>query len=365
MNFSQKTSRATLFSLTLSLITGAGCSPLPLDAENLDSSDDTPPVVSTDGPDSEVQLPPGPDDFRSLAIEARRDLLQTFTMDAAGLTLIEGAQGTTLSFFGPDSLQNSAGDTVTGDVTIELIEVFDKGTMLVTDMPSIGQLPSGEIAQLVSGGEHFINATQDGEQLELRDGFFMTAPVAVTETEAGRMTMFRPVDEDGDELGFEGQGVWVEEEVDLDGFGVAGEQGTDGNARVASTEYWAFSSQFGWSNIDRWYSDPRAKTTIHVEVPAGWDDSNCAVYLSYDNEPTALARFDSYDAAEELFTEHYGLIPIGLEVHVILVTESEGEWSYAVQAQTIEEDHLVVFDSAAALIETDMAGLTAVINGLP
>ena len=100
-------------------------------------------------------------------------------------------------------------------------------------------------------------------------------------------------------------------------------------------------------------------------LPDGWDDSNCAVYLSYDGEPTALARFDTYDAGTELFSEHYGLIPIGVEVHVIFVTESEGQWSYAVQAQTIVDNHLTVFASAEDLVETDADGLAAVINALP
>ncbi len=100
-------------------------------------------------------------------------------------------------------------------------------------------------------------------------------------------------------------------------------------------------------------------------MPEGYDDTNCAVYLSYDNEPTALAGFDTYDGVTELFSEHYGLIPIGLEVHVILVTEFEGQWSYAIQAETIVDGQLTSFPSVDDLIETDMEGLTAVINDLP
>ena len=43
--------------------------------------------------------------------------------------------------------------------------------MLVTDMPSTGQLPTGELAQLISGGEHYVGATQDGEELRLNGTF--------------------------------------------------------------------------------------------------------------------------------------------------------------------------------------------------
>ena len=101
-----------------------------------------------------------------------------------------------------------------------------------------------------------------------------------------------------------------------------------------------------------------------MDVPEGWDNSNCAVYLSYDGEANTLANFDTYDSGTELFTEHYGLIPIGLEVHVILVSESEGSWSYAIQGQTIEEDHLATFE-LTELVDTDMEGLVAAINALP
>ena len=138
-----------------------------------------------------------------------------------------------------------------------------------------------------------------------------------------------------------------------------------GDADGGASEYWMTLGNFGWSNIDRWYSDPREKTTIHVDVPDGWDNENCSVYLSYDGEPAALARFDTWEESTELFTEHYGLIPIGLEVHVIFVTESEGDWSYAIQGTTIVEDHLTTFATSEDFVETDAEGLAAAINALP
>jgi hypothetical protein len=66
-----------------------------------------------------------------------------------------------------------------------------------------------------------------------------------------------------------------------------------------------------------------------------------------------------------LFSEHYGMIPIGLEVHLIFVTESEGDWSYAVQGTTIVDGHLTAFDSPDDFIETTTDGLVTVINALP
>jgi len=221
--------------------------------------------------------------------------------------------------------------------------------MLVTNMPSVGQLPSGEQALLVSGGEHFVAATQEGVELRLNQPFTLTAPADNTGGPDDEMVLFR-AEGDGD--------AWVEEEDDK-GLRII-ENGDEGGAA-----YMGFMSEFGWTNIDRWYSDTRPKTTIHVSVPDGWDDTNSMVYLSYDGEPNALARMDTYDDNTGLFSEHYGLIPIGLEVHLIFVTELEGEWSYAIQGTTITDGHLTEFASAESLIETDTDGLVQAINALP
>ena len=317
----------------------------------------------------DVQQPPTPGAFNELTLAARDDETQVFSVLASDWTSLEGEQGSTL-FFQANSFSTADGGPVTGEVQIQFIEIFDKGSMLVTDMPSIGQRPSGEVAQLISGGEHYVGATKDGEALTLNSSFQLTAPVDNTGGADWDMGFFRAEVSDGVAAGLDDQALWVEQntgeaDADVEGegdeFGINRGEGGDG----AETNYWMLSGQFGWTNIDRWYSDPRPKTTINVTVPEGWDDTNSAVYLSYDGEPTALARMDTYDGVTGYFSEHYGLIPIGLEVHLIFVTESEGDWSYAIQAATIADGHLSSFDSAEDFIETDTDGLVNAINALP
>jgi len=327
-----------------------------------DTGDDT-------GTIEDVQVPPTPDAFNELTLSARDEQTQEFSVLASDWTSLEGEQGSTLIFV-PNSFSAADGAPVTGEVQIQFIEIFDKGSMLVTDMPSIGQLPSGDVAQLISGGEHYVGATKDGEALTMNSSFQLTAPVENTGGEDWGMGLFRAEVSDGVPADLDDQAVWVEqntgaEDADVDGegdeFGINRGDGADG----AGTNYWMLSGEFGWTNIDRWYSDPRPKTTINVTVPEGWDDTNSAVYLSYDGEPTALARMDTYDDATGYFSEHYGLIPIGLEVHLIFVTESEGDWSYATQGATIVDGHLSSFESAEDLVETDTEGLVNAINALP
>ena len=339
----------------------------PLDDDDLvdddTSGDDTTGDDDTSGDidDRVGQRPATADAFNALTIDARDDHTQVYEIDANTWTTVEGEQGSTL-FFSANTFLTSDGTVAEGEIEIEFIEIFDKGSMLVTDMPSLGQLPDGQLAQLISGGEHYVAASQDGEELRLDGTFTLTAPAGNTGGPDSEMTLFRAEVAEGVPAGKDDQAVWVEEDVERGGFGVGD---ADGGAAGADTMYWAISDQFGWTNIDRWYSDPRPKTTIHIDVPDGWDDTNAAVYMSYDGEPTALARMDTYDDTTELFSEHYGLIPVGLDVHLIFVTESDGQWSYAIQAAKIEENHLTTFASANDFVETDTDGLVNAINALP
>ena len=109
---------------------------------------------------------PSPEAFADLQIQALADEIQIFSVSADLPIEIAGERGTLLSL-APHQLRTSSGEMVSGTVEIELIEAFDRGTMLAIDMPSQGRNDMGEIAQLISGGEHYVNATQNGEDLEL------------------------------------------------------------------------------------------------------------------------------------------------------------------------------------------------------
>ncbi len=279
------------------------------------------------------------------------ELRQEFTISSDG-GAITGEQGTAITFYG--NFLTQQGGAVTGDVDIELIEIFDKASMVLTKKATNGKTAEGAIGTLISGGEFFINATQEGQPLTIDGGFSIMAPTDNTGDLSNEMFLFAGKEEcDGDKCEL----VW-EQQADKrveagQGQGTGGEMGT---------YYYAFQNQFGWTNIDRWYSDPRPKTTIFVDVPEGYDDSNCVVYLSYDGEPTALARMDVYDDDTQLFTEHYGLIPIGLEVHFIFVSMVDDEWKYAIQGATIVENHVEVINNVQTITEEQ---LIALINALP
>lgn len=290
------------------------------------------------------------EDFSQLKEEALEDLTQTFQFNAEdGWINLTSDKGVSIGINGSCLTLN--GSPVTGSVDLEFVELFDKGSMLTTNKPTMGILPNGDKALLISGGEFHIEATQNGEALQTTCDIQLGIPSALTGGIDNDMILWNGI------IDADGELAWDENKRDD-----TGAQG--GGVFAEGNQYYAFIGDFGWSNVDRFYNDPRPKTTILVDVPEGYDNTNCSVFLSYDGEDTGLANLDTYDSGTGLFSEHYGQIPIGLECHVIFVTEEANDWKYAVQAATIVENGVITITDAETSIVTQ-SQLETIINGLP
>ena len=288
-------------------------------------------------------------EFENSIQDDRNNDLQTFTVDATTGGIVIGDQGTQITF-PANGFEFIGGEPVTGPVDIQLLEVYTRADMLKKQLPTNGKQTNGDISTIISGGEFFINATQGGQQLVPAAAFELNAPTNSFDPE---MTIFRA--ENCDRIDCEV--VWEEEE---DAVVNGGEmQNPDG---TWTSSYVAPLTGFGWTNLDRWYSYAGPKTMVLVDVPEGFDDRNSAVYVSYDGEPTALAYFDTYDSTLEVFSEHYGQMPIGQQVHFIFVSVQNGDYVYAIQAATIVDGHTEVIGTTQV---TSEAGITALINALP
>ncbi|MEN2486238.1 hypothetical protein AAYQ05_00435 [Flavobacterium sp. B11] len=304
---------------------------------------------NTDGDDIKLS-PPTSAAFKSISEKGVKRNTQNFTMTAGnGVVTLTSAKGVKLNINGDCLTKN--GNPVTGQVDIEYIELFDKGNMLVTNKPTMGLTADGKKNLLISGGEFFIKATQGGVELQTSCSMNMIVPTALTNGFDNLMTLWTGViDEDG-EL------AWREAKANADGTGGKGGVQGEGN------NYYVTFGNFGWTNVDRFYSDPRPKTTLLVDVPDGYNNTNSAVYLSYDGEGTnALAKLDTF-TAEGLFSEHYGQIPIGLACHIIFATEDNGNWRYAIKGVTISANAVYEFNLSETTVGTE-AQLIAAINAI-
>jgi hypothetical protein len=292
-------------------------------------------------------------------LDNRANALEEFTIDAAAGGIITGSQGTKVKFNANSFGLN--GNPVTGNVTVQLIEIYDKAGMVINNRTTLGQKANGDKEALKSAGQFFINAKQGANELDLLEmASVESRPVDFADLDGG-MKIFR-TEPDNDCDGIDDDCDWVEADENNDGkqddAQIRDAQGADGTFATYNYDI----GSFGWTNLDRWYNFAGAKTEIFIDVPAEFNEDNCAVYLSYDGEPTALARMDVYNTTLELFTEHYGLIPVGLEVHIIMVAEIDGVLHYAIQGTTIVEDHIEVISGLSPISQP---ALESLINGLP
>lgn len=310
---------------------------------------------------NEILIPATSQEFAALKMEALENQKQNFQFDAATMGSFTTENGVEISINGLCLTKN--GNPVTGNVDVVVVELFERGNMLTTNKSTMGRMPNGDKALLLSGGEFFIEATQNGEALEISCGIQAIIPTNLTGGDDNLMTIWEGVadcnDANGDGIDDDCDGiVWEQDEV-------AAERKVEiGDGQNGGNVYYSFFSDFGWTNVDRFYMDPRPKTTILVDVPEGYDNENSAVYLSYDGEANALANLDTYNATTELFSEHYGQIPVGLECHVIFASEIDGEWLYAIKAATITANGIIVFTEAELATATE-AQLITLINALP
>lgn len=277
-------------------------------------------------PDEIIEMPTD-EEFGQLRSSAIDQIRQEAQFEAEEGIQFESEQGVELNIF--DGTLKLNGEAVTGPVDLEFIEIFNAGRMLTTNKPTMGIKEDGSKALLISGGEFYVNVTQNGEQLEITNHMQLVVPTDLSGGSDQEMTLWTGEIDDDENL------AWEEERNGPDGAG---------NMFVEGDQYVAFLSGFGWSNVDRFFNDPRPKTTLEVVVPEGYDMGNSAVYLYYDGEPNALAQLDTFNESANSFSEHYGQIPVGLEMHVIFVTEQDGEWKYSIQPQTVEDGDVYTFE---------------------
>ena len=276
----------------------------------------------------------------------------TATAGAGAITLIS-AKGVIITLNGNALTKN--GNPVTGAIEITYVEIFDKGSMLVTNKPTMGLMTNGNKSILKSGGEFFISASQAGVALVSTGVIQLQVPATLTGTVDTGMVFWSGNNSDEANL------VW-EQPVPIPANVGGGQE--RGNVAFNHTNYNVTFGTFGWTNVDRFISDPRPKTTILVEVPAGYDDTNCAIYLSYDGEgQNALAKLDTYNPTTEQFSEHYGQIPVGLACHVIFATEDNGNWRFAIKAVTVAAGDVYTFAMSETNVVTEVQ-LIAAINAI-
>lgn len=263
---------------------------------------------------------------------------QSFTIDVANPQLITGSGGLTLQFYA-NSFETQSGQTVTGNVEIKLLEVYNKRDMFLLNKPTMGKTWLGELNPLISGGEFKVMAYQNNQQLRLKSGFSYSATVPAPGGADPQMSLFYG-DTTNDTL------IWNPAD--------SGQLWGTGNL------YNGIFDSLGWINCDYFYNDPRPKTFVEVEIPHGFTNQTCAVFVWFDGL-NSLTSFYNYSNGVYTTAPSYKL-PVGLNVHFIAISFIGGNPHVAIVPSTIVNNHHEVISSLNA---TTLAQLAIDISALP
>ncbi len=258
----------------------------------------------------------------------------TINVDNAIVT-ITGEQGTKVSF-PEDAFVDLNNQPVSGDIQIELLEIYDQATMLLSEKPttSNGQL-------LVSGGEVFIGATANGETLQLSDDVTIKIelPAPPTGTD-NAMTLFTGSQGTSDTSQFN----WVQvpnvvvNQNPVDSVWI-GQDTTNYFFYNPSTYIFTYS-QIGWINCDRFYNSTTTSMTINCNGIVT-DNSNLRAFLVFHNINSVLQLWADYSTVGVMKSYN---VPVGEQVTVVVFYFKDGKEYMDMKDVTITTDLSISVD---------------------
>ena len=296
-------------------------------------------ITEVDLPDSVAQVPPPtPAEFNALEETALENMTQNFNLNVSdGYTTFVTVKGTMISI-DPSCLRKN-GNAVTGAFTMEVVEIFDRGSMLVANKPTTATVAGGERKLLISGGEFSVKAFQDGVELETNCGYQIQVPTSLSGGDDYDMAPFTGT------INAQGELVWA---VAQQEFWISNNQGPTGGGE---SYYSAFIESFGWFNCDKFANFTGPMTEISVLLPQGYNNENSSVFIGISGEPNTLGYL-------------YGQFPVGLNCYIIFVTEEDGLWSYGIKTiASLPNGASYSFD-ASELQTGTMAEVVDAINAL-
>jgi hypothetical protein len=272
----------------------------------------------------EVETPPSDAAWQSLIDNNIAAKTQTATFDASNANFVfTSNKGTKVTLNGT-SLRK-AGAPVTGPVTLEFLELYDRADLALTNKPTMGKSsPLGEVSLLQTSGSFNIKVKQAGVELTTTTRPKIETFASNSGGVVPGMGPFNGV------LNSDNQLVW-ETATNWEVFPPA--------SSGANPAYRLEVPGFGWFNSDKFYSFAGPKTTITAQIPQGYS-KNCATYLIAKQKPNSLGGLG-------------GSWPIGLECYLMFLTIKDGKYRWITEETTLTANHTVRFDLSKATTGTE------------
>ena len=269
--------------------------------------------------------------FSNLAVKT-----QTVTIDASKGGSVIGPNGARF-IFSPSAFRTGAGAVVSGNVEIEFADYHKKGDMIFSSM-----LPISDNEPLISGGEFYINAKQNGQRLSA-NGYFQVNMPQFGKTEPG-MEFF---------VGLKDQGTnpnvnWKKAKVDSFHKPV-------GSLVYKGDTISVFSDSTGYCNADNFMKNPNYKNfKVNIE----------GIILESGDAVNAYAMYDNYNAVWKMSSITANTISEGhvpnIPVHFVVMTIKNGYFYAGTVAATPAEGGTYT----VTLSKTDPLSFKATLNGM-
>lgn len=253
------------------------------------------------------------------------DKEQNFSVDANTAMTIYGNEGTSIILSG-NNFSDAAGNPLSGNVDIKLVEIYKKSDMVLTNKTTLGEQGAG-LSQLISGGEFYIEVTQSGVPVTVPNA--LEVQTKTTTTPDFNMNLFNG------NVGTDGDITWQESidsvTVDTDS--------TQGNWFYS----FPYGDSIGWINCDYFWNNPAPQTDVIVNTPSHCDETNTNVYVVFQTENAAANLY--HETGSTFGTGSWYTLPEGLDVYFVVVTDDGGQLQYGIQSATIGTNHVENFAS--------------------
>ena len=265
--------------------------------------------------------------------------VQIFSINATSFQTIIGAKGTKV-LFNPNSFVTNSGATVTGTIQIELKEIYTKKDMILS-----GVFPTSNGKPLISGGEFYIKASQNGQELKLANQSSVTIELPVSNTNStGNMNEF-----------------YTRNAVDTTNWGNAAGAITKVFDSLTATSYYSFAlDSLNWGNCDQFFSLANSNHFGVKIADTSFNGRNTMVVVSYNglNNATMLR---SYSIANQNFeADHSPYLPVGMNVTFIAISQKGNQWYSAIHSTSIGNNHvenLTLVQTSLSQIQTALGNL--------
>lgn len=252
-------------------------------------------------------------DYVASLLDCRLPKVQTFTIQGSTGGQILGTQGGIVNI-PAQSLFNSDGTIIDGEVEVSLLEMFTSGDVIACQLSTNTRNATGNLEPTLSEGLLFFDISFNGQPVVIQGEIQIFIPEENNTQEQLLFNSPSCPNIDCTVIWENTQGAVAFPVEIVDPIG------------NTTTGYGAITSQTGWHSIAQFNPDTNQRTTVYNLPPSGFNDTNSNVFLSYDNDKIAISLFEQYDINLGVFSETYNEIPLNTQGQLVFVSRQDGTY---------------------------------------